>query len=399
MRAAQIAKGAARFGTGEKRAGKVGDHFDHPIEVRNRGLVFSEQLICRASLKIILGGGLHAHGTIEILDRPFRIAALPEGGAAQGVRRCLIRIYGNGLRSIIGCGLKIIEVEIGRTPSDPPGRIGRTQFDYFREIAKRFLGIGLFDVRSSAVKIARYNQAILSFDRAVALKPDLVDAFMQRGNSFVGNARQNRSGRYADFSKVIELHPAAPNGWVARGAAYLDLNNFQAAIADASQAIIVNPKDAAAFNLRGSAIRKNGDAKKALEDFNRAVELAPNADNYYQRGATYQLLGDHQSAIADFTQVIDMIPDLGHAYFARAESRRAIGDIAGAEQDHRQGRYFDGRSCPVSEVPERYVAHTSGVQYRHSCGRCLYRSSQKQSQTSTGLSTLHAWRRAPQPKG
>ena len=197
-----------------------------------------------------------------------------------------------------------------------------------------------FDAGTRSFKVARYNQAILSFDRAIALKPDLVDAYLLRGKSYVGNAEPEKA--LLDFSKVIELRPSDPTGWVERGAAYLELNKFEAAIDDASQAIAVNSKQAPAYNLRGSAIRKRGDPTKALEDFNRAVALDPSADNYYQRGATYQLLGEHPLAIADFTRVIEMIPDLGHAFFARAESRRAIGDLAGAQRDHRQGRILDG---------------------------------------------------------
>ena len=197
-----------------------------------------------------------------------------------------------------------------------------------------------FDSGTRLFKIARFNQAILSFDRAIALKPDLVDAYLMRGKSYVGQAQPEQS--LADFTKVTELRPSDPTGWIARGAAYLDLNNFQAAIEDGTHAIAANPKLAAGYNLRGSARRAGGDAKKALEDFNRAVELDPSPANYFARGATYQQIGDHQLAIADFNQVIETIPDLASAFFARAESRRAVGDVAGAHQDHLQGRILDG---------------------------------------------------------
>jgi tetratricopeptide (TPR) repeat protein len=198
-----------------------------------------------------------------------------------------------------------------------------------------------FDAGTRYFKIARYNQAILSFDRAIALKSDLVDAYLLRGKSYVGNAEPEKS--LPDFSKVIELHPADPTGWVERGAAYLELNNFQAAISDATHAIQADPKKAAAYNLRGAAYRKSSDPKKALDDFNKAVELDPSADNYFQRGATYQVLGEHRLAIADFTEVVKRIPDLGPALFARAESRRAIGDLEGAAKDYRMGRTLDGK--------------------------------------------------------
>ena len=198
-----------------------------------------------------------------------------------------------------------------------------------------------FDAGTRLFKIARYNQAELSFDRAIALKPDLIDAYLLRGKSYVEQSEPERALR--DFTKVIDLRPSDPAGWVARGSAYFELNNFQAAIADATQAIAVNPKQAEAYSLRGSALRKNGDPKQAIDDFNHAVSLEPSAKNYFERGATYQLMGDHQSAIADFDHVIETIPDLASAFFARAESRRAIGDVAGAQQDHQQGRRLDGR--------------------------------------------------------
>ncbi len=114
-------------------------------------------------------------------------------------------------------------------------------------------------------------------------------------------------------------------------------------MADADQAIAIDAKAARAYNLRGLVIRTMGDPRKALENFTRAVELEPNEDNYYQRGATYQLLGEHRRAIADFDQVIAFKPDQAPAYFARAESRRAIGDLSGAAADHKQGLIIDGR--------------------------------------------------------
>ena len=197
-----------------------------------------------------------------------------------------------------------------------------------------------FDAGTRLFKIARYNQATMSFDRAVALKPDFVEAYLLRGRSYVELADTDKAIR--DFTKVIELRPSDPTGWIARGDAYLELNNFQAAIADASQAIAVDWKAADAYALRGSALRRSGDPKKAADDFSVAVTLDPTPKNYFERGSTYQILGEHDRAIADFDHVIEVIPDLATAFFARAESRRALGDVAGARKDHQQGRILDG---------------------------------------------------------
>jgi tetratricopeptide (TPR) repeat protein len=99
----------------------------------------------------------------------------------------------------------------------------------------------------------------------------------------------------------------------------------------------------AAYNLRGSIVRAQGKPSEALADFTRALELDETLDNYLQRGATYQLLGEHKSAIADFDRAIEFFPFSPQAYFARANSKRALGDKAGAQTDHDYGRSLDDK--------------------------------------------------------
>ncbi len=95
--------------------------------------------------------------------------------------------------------------------------------------------------------------------------------------------------------------------------------------------------------MRGQAVRGLGDPRGALEDFTRALQISPDSYNYFQRGATYQMLGEHQKALADFDRMIAIQPDAASAYFARAESRLALGDREGAEQDRVQGRILESR--------------------------------------------------------
>lgn len=197
-----------------------------------------------------------------------------------------------------------------------------------------------YDAGQRLMTIGRYNQAILAFDRATRLKPDFADAYFLRGKAYVADFKTADAIR--EFSRVIELRPDDPRPFVERAAAYLELKDYQSAIRDADRALVLDPRLARACNLRGVAVRSLGDPQKALDDFNRAVQLAPSADNYYQRGATWQMLGEHRRAIDDFDRMIAADPGGPAGYYARSESRRAIGDIAGADQDRRQGKMIDG---------------------------------------------------------
>jgi tetratricopeptide (TPR) repeat protein len=198
-----------------------------------------------------------------------------------------------------------------------------------------------YDAGVRFYKVARYGQAILSFENAVGYKPDFADAYLMRGRSFVADAQPQRS--IQDFTKVIALRPNDAQALLDRATAYLELKNFDAAIADTVKAIGVDPKLALAYNVRGMAVRSSGDPQKAIEDFTKAIELAPAQDFYLQRGSAYESLGDHQRAIADFTQSIGFFPGSPQGYYARSRSRRAIGDIKGAEADHVYAQRLDGR--------------------------------------------------------
>jgi tetratricopeptide (TPR) repeat protein len=191
------------------------------------------------------------------------------------------------------------------------------------------------------LKASRYSEAILAFDHALALKGDLADAYVLRGRANLALTRLEPA--IQDFTAVIRLRPGSAEPFVDRALAHLGQENYAAVIADCGEALKRDSKLAPAYNLRGMALRQTGNVPQALEDLNRAVEIAPDESNYFQRGATYQLMGEHRLAITDLDQVIALIPSSPMGYLARAKSRAALGDLAGARSDREAGRLLEGR--------------------------------------------------------
>jgi tetratricopeptide (TPR) repeat protein len=190
-------------------------------------------------------------------------------------------------------------------------------------------------------KVTRYDQAILALDHAISLNPKLTDAYLLRARSHLGSNNLPQAVR--DLTTVVEQRPSDTQAVIERGTVYLQLKDPKSALADAERAIAIDPKLASAYNLQGLANRDLNNLEVALSCFSRAVELRPDADNYYQRGYIYQQLGRHREAIDDFTKVIEINRDMAASYFSRAESKRALGDLAGAKADHQAGRIIDGR--------------------------------------------------------
>ncbi|MEO8100014.1 MAG: tetratricopeptide repeat protein [Acidobacteriota bacterium] len=200
-------------------------------------------------------------------------------------------------------------------------------------------GLEAFDVGERLLKTARYQQAIVSFDRAISLRPGFADAHLLRSKAYVALAKPALA--MADLNIVIGLRPDDPQPYLDRARVHISQQELAEAIADCDRAAALDVKLDRAYNLRGVAVRTMGQPRKSLEDFTRAVELRPDMDNLYQRGSTYQELGEHEFAIADFSRVISFSPTSSQAYFARAKSYRAIGDNASAERDHSTARMLD----------------------------------------------------------
>ena len=66
--------------------------------------------------------------------------------------------------------------------------------------------------------------------------------------------------------------------------------------------------------------------REALADFNRAIELDPDATwLLVRRGPTYQAMGRYADALADFCRATDLDPDDAWAISNRGEIYREMG--------------------------------------------------------------------------
>ena len=67
--------------------------------------------------------------------------------------------------------------------------------------------------------------------------------------------------------------------------------------------------------------------------FDQSIRVNPTVDAYYQRGQIHYGLGQLQQAIDDYDRAIALAPDAPYIYRARASARAGKGDAAGAAED------------------------------------------------------------------
>ena len=154
--------------------------------------------------------------------------------------------------------------------------------------------------------------AIADLNQAIELAPEFVPAYQNRGNAWY--ARGNFGEALADYDTAIRLDPNSASAYVSRAAVRRDLGFTDGAMQDYQKAIELDADKASAYSGRGQLYMRQKDYARAIADFDRALKLAPNVDNYMLRAQAKQAAGDAGGALADYAQVDA----------ARSEERRRL---------------------------------------------------------------------------
>ncbi|MCJ7764472.1 MAG: tetratricopeptide repeat protein, partial [Thiovulaceae bacterium] len=108
------------------------------------------------------------------------------------------------------------------------------------------------------------------------------------------------------------LVPDKADAYRMLGMAYLKIGTYEKAIANFDKAIDLAPDISAAFSYRAEAFRLNGRLSEALEDAEKAIAMESDlqilSDVYRTRGKVYLELGQDISATASFKKAAEIDP-------------------------------------------------------------------------------------------
>ncbi len=120
-----------------------------------------------------------------------------------------------------------------------------------------------------------------------------------------------------------------------RGVSYHAKGDYDRALDDFTRAIELAPQNAFCYNQRGVSYHNKGEHDRALADLTRAIELAPQqAEYYFERGKFYHNQNKYDRALADFTQAIELDPQNAQYYYSRGVSYHNKGEYNHAIADH-----------------------------------------------------------------
>ena len=239
---------------------------------------------------------------------------------------------------------------------------------YERAIARDPRHAGAYSNRGLVLDaLGRSIEAVASYDRAIALDPNSALALTNRGNALAKLGRLAEA--LASHDKALALAPASAEAWHNHATALLELQQPEASIASSDRAIALDPQAAEPWFNRGQALDILGRVGDALASFDRAVALDPrHAGVLVNRGNVLMKLDRMDDAVASYDQALAVEPNSATAWRNRGIACLALGrfadaiggferSLALASDDASVHRHLGIARLTVGDLPRGFAAY------------------------------------------
>jgi len=171
--------------------------------------------------------------------------------------------------------------------------------------------------------MGRKEESLASYDRAVSLKPDYIDAWFNRGNVLQGLTRLEAA--IGSYDKAIDLKPDYVEAWTNRGNALQNLGQLDAALASYDKAIAVRPDYTEALASRGNVLIELDRPEAAVTAYDQVIKLRPDfAEAWFNRGNALCEIRQLEAAVASYEKAIACKPGFAEAYYNRGDTLQEL---------------------------------------------------------------------------
>lgn len=207
--------------------------------------------------------------------------------------------------------------------------------------------------------LARLDEAVASYDRALLLSPDFVEAHYNRGLALQAQGKLNEA--VTSYDRALAVKPDYAEAHNNRGNALKDLGKCEAAVASYDRALALRPDFAMAHNNRGNALQTLGKLDEAVASYTCALAIDPEyAEAYNNRGNALQAQDKFDEAVACYDRALEIRPNFAEAHNNRGNALRDQGKLDEAILSY-------GRALALK--PDNAVAHNNLGYTLHAQGK------------------------------
>jgi serine/threonine protein kinase len=185
------------------------------------------------------------------------------------------------------------------------------------------------------MKNSEHKEAIVIFSTAIELDHTLYKAYSNRGALYFDKAERGEKESFEkalqDFDRALSIHSDSVDSvetYKHRGRFFLKAKKYKRAIQDFGRAVKLAPQDPDAYTYLGIAHLRERQIPEALPNFNQALRLnSSHIEARFYRGELYYQLGDYKKARQDYQAC--MVQDPLYKKDAIAERIQAIQEKSG----------------------------------------------------------------------
>ena len=150
--------------------------------------------------------------------------------------------------------------------------------------------------------------AVVSFQKALALKPDYAEAHNNLG--FVLKGQGCLEEAVASYRKALDLKPDYAEAHSNLGSVFNELGRFDEAVTSLHQALAIKPDYAEAHNNLGIAFYDRKMLQEAVASYHKAIEIKPDfAEAHTNLGSVLQMQGNMDEAVKQIDLALSFKPD------------------------------------------------------------------------------------------
>ncbi len=243
------------------------------------------------------------------LDQPFdRLISLYSAGRTQDViweATSLLEEFGSSsvLWNILGAAHKA------------NGQLNDAIVAYDRALALKPDGADIcFNMGVALQEQGKLEDAIAAYERALAVKPDFADAYNNMGVTLQEQGKLEDA--IAAYERALSLKPDDADTYNNMGVTLQEQGKLEDAIAAYERALSLKPDDADTYNNMGNALKDQGKREEAIAAYERALYLKPDdADASSNKGFMHQGQGKREEAIAAYERALSPKSEPALAYY------------------------------------------------------------------------------------
>ena len=179
------------------------------------------------------------------------------------------------------------------------------------------------------------DDAVKSYEKAVAIKPDYADAHFNLGN--ILRDLGELDGAIKSFVKTIEIMPEYDEAQYNLGVTLQELGQLDEAIEQYEKALSINPENADLILNLGFIYQSLGQIDEAIEQYDNALTIDPdNAKVLNNLAVIFRDLDQVDEAIKYFKKALAIKPDYADVYYNLGFIYQDLGqvDLAIKQYEH-----------------------------------------------------------------